>query len=77
MDEVTEVVIIRDEGNVVIDAGLGDEAIGEFGLEAAALQISAKHSGSPPVPGVKLEERQGGDHRQSGVSDPRVAEKFG
>ncbi|MEK6373395.1 MAG: hypothetical protein AABO58_11945 [Acidobacteriota bacterium] len=39
-----EVAIICDEGGVVVDAGLGDEAVGEVGFETAAEEVGAKQS---------------------------------
>jgi hypothetical protein len=42
-----EVVIIRDERDVVIQAGLRDEAIGKFCLEAVPQQIRRRMAARP------------------------------
>lgn len=44
-----EVAIICDERGVVVDAGLRDEAVGEFGFAAGAEESSAKITCALPV----------------------------
>jgi hypothetical protein len=46
---VPEVAIICDEGGVVVDAGLGDEAVGELGLEAFPAEAGPEFAGALPV----------------------------
>lgn len=57
-----EVAIICDEGDVVIDAGLGDEDVGEAGLEALSLKRQAQIPRALPVTGGNRKERQAQHH---------------
>ena len=48
-DEVSEIAVVGDDRDVVIDAGLGDEAVGKIGSEASRTQLSTKQTDRLPL----------------------------
>src|SRR5688572_23722459 len=74
--EVTEVTIARNQCNVVVDAGLGDQGIADASFEAAALQSTARYSGASPVALMEFENENLADKRLDCGGAGRIAEDF-
>ena len=63
LGEMTEIAITRDEGDVMIDAGLRDQDIRHLWLKAASEQKAASLSGTQPISIRYIEQRPIGDDR--------------
>ncbi|HWW59898.1 MAG TPA: hypothetical protein VN181_00895 [Thermoanaerobaculia bacterium] len=73
---MAEVAVVRDERYVVIDAGLGDEAVGEFGFQLSRSEGGAKQTGAPPETISDLEQRQSKNDTTRVIGELGPAQSF-
>ncbi len=75
-DEVTEIAIVSDQGDVVIDAGLGDQCVCETGLMAGSLRACSQFAGAKPMTRRNVHHAKRQNERKDRLR-AGIAEQFG
>jgi len=75
--KVPEIGIARDQRNIMIDAGLRDQRIRDFGTQRTLYQDGASSSGPLPIAGKYLKERARCEALFQEIVCSRVAQHFG
>ena len=76
LGEMAEVPVAGDQPDIVIDAGLGDQSVGQTGTQAMSEDDGSGGGGAHPIVRQVVEDRKGEHHRAMLIRKRGLAENL-